>query len=120
MPSVAWPPYIYANSRGGFSGPLDFATLIAGRLGLTVRYKTYPYYAGAQQALLDGEVDMLIGVTPSQSRQQKMRFTSDLMTLPRGVLLAREEGSRLWRRRASCAGCVNMASVPARSWRSSA
>lgn len=49
MPSVAWPPYIYANSRGGFSGPLDdFATLIAGRLGLTVRYKTYPYYAGAQ------------------------------------------------------------------------
>ncbi|MFB0586724.1 hypothetical protein, partial [Aeromonas salmonicida] len=34
---------------------------------------------------------VLIGVTPSQSRQQKMRFTSDLMTLPRGVLLAREE-----------------------------
>ena len=67
MPSVAWPPYIYANSRGGFSGPLDdFATLIAGRLGLTVRYKTYPYYAGAQQALLDGEVDMLIGVSIHQ------------------------------------------------------
>ncbi|MFB0586628.1 hypothetical protein, partial [Aeromonas salmonicida] len=45
MPSVAWPPYIYANSRGGFSGPLDdFTTMIAGRLGLTVCYKTYPYY----------------------------------------------------------------------------
>ncbi|MFM1643202.1 ATP-binding protein [Aeromonas salmonicida] len=90
MPSVAWPPYVYANSRGGFSGPLDdFASLVAGRLGLTLRYKTYPYYAGAQQALLDGEVDMLIGVTPSASRQQKMRFTSDLMGLPRGVLLAK-------------------------------
>lgn len=90
MPSVAWPPYVYANSRGGFSGPLDdFATLIAGRLGLTLRYKTYPYYAGAQQALLDGEVDMLIGVTPSHSRQQQMRFTSDLMGLPRGILLAK-------------------------------
>ncbi|HDX9008827.1 TPA: transporter substrate-binding domain-containing protein [Aeromonas dhakensis] len=93
MPSMAWPPYIYTNGRGGFNGPLDdFANQIAGRLGLTVRYKTYPYYADAQQALLDGEVDMLIGVTPSQSRQEKMRFTSDLMTLPRAVLLTREEG----------------------------
>ncbi|MGY3892294.1 ATP-binding protein [Aeromonas enterica] len=90
MPSVAWPPYVYANSQGGFSGPLDdFASQIAARLGLTLRYKTYPYYAGAQQALLDGEVDMLIGVTPSHTRQQKMRFTSDLMGLPRGILLAK-------------------------------
>ncbi|MGL4356521.1 MAG: ATP-binding protein [Aeromonas popoffii] len=90
MPSVAWPPYVYANSRGGFSGPLDdFASLIASRLGLTLRYKTYPYYAGAQQALLDGEVDMLLGVTPSQSRQQQMLFTSDLVGMPRGILLAK-------------------------------
>ncbi|MDM5074000.1 ATP-binding protein [Aeromonas bestiarum] len=90
MPSVAWPPYVYTSSRGGFSGPLDdFASLVASRLGLTLRYKTYPYYAGAQQALLDGEVDMLIGVTPSHSRQQQMRFTSDLMGLPRGILLAK-------------------------------
>ncbi|MGL5127882.1 MAG: ATP-binding protein [Aeromonas popoffii] len=90
MPSVAWPPYVYANSRGGYSGPLDdFASLIASRLGLTLRYKTYPYYAGAQQALLDGEVDMLLGVTPSQSRQQQMLFTSDLVGMPRGILLAK-------------------------------
>lgn len=92
MPSVAWPPYVYTNSRGGFSGPLDdFATLLANKLHLTLRYKTYPYYAGAQQALMDDEVDMLIGVTPSQTRLEQMLFTSDLMVLPRAVLLAKSK-----------------------------
>ena len=92
MPSVAWPPYIYTDGRNDFSGPLDdFASQVASRLGLKLRYQTYPNNAGAQQGLLNGEVDMLIGVAPSETRQLQMRFTSALMALPRGIMLA---GSR--------------------------
>ena len=89
MPSESWPPYVYTNGRGDFSGPLDeFASQVASRLGLTLRYQTYPSTTASQQALLDGRVDMLIGGTPSQTRQLRMRFTSPLMAIPRGIMWA--------------------------------
>ncbi|MGY4106933.1 ATP-binding protein [Aeromonas encheleia] len=92
MPSVAWPPYVYTDGRGNFAGPLDaFASQVAVRLGLSLRYQTYPNNADAQLALLNGEVDMLIGVAPSQTRQLQMQFTSELMAVPRGILLTGSE-----------------------------
>ncbi|MBP0603917.1 transporter substrate-binding domain-containing protein [Aeromonas sanarellii] len=88
MPATAWPPYVYTDGRGNFTGPLnEFASQIAGRLGLGVRYRAYANNAGLQQALMDGEVDMLIGVAPSPTRTLRMRFTSELMALPRAILL---------------------------------
>ncbi|WP_310597976.1 transporter substrate-binding domain-containing protein [Aeromonas aquatica] len=88
MPSAAWPPYVYTDGRGNFTGPLDaFASQVAVRLGLSLRYQNYPSNADAQQALLNGEVDMLIGVAPSPTRQLQMLFTSALMAVPRGILL---------------------------------
>ncbi|MEG0008867.1 MAG: transporter substrate-binding domain-containing protein [Aeromonas sp.] len=97
MPSVDWPPYVYTNGRGGFSGPLDdYAELVADRMGLTLKYKGYPDYARAQQALLDGEVDLLLGVTPEQVPPQQALVTLDIMGVPRGILLARSQmGSTL-------------------------
>ncbi|MGY3944069.1 ATP-binding protein [Aeromonas tecta] len=92
MPAVDWPPYVYTNGRGGFSGPLDdFAELVAGQLGLTLRYKSYPDYAKAQQALLNGEADLLFGVSPEQARQPQTLRALDIMGVPRGILLARSQ-----------------------------
>lgn len=92
MVSVDWPPYIYTNGRGGFSGPLDdFASLVAGRIGLALKYKGYPDYARAQQALLDGQVDLLLGVTPEQEPPQKALTTLAIMGIPRGILLPRTQ-----------------------------
>ena len=88
MPATAWPPYIYTDGRGNFTGPLDaFASQIASRLGVELRYRAYTNNAGVQQALLDGKVDMVIGVAPSPIRTLRMLFTSELMALPRAVLL---------------------------------
>ncbi|WP_324062729.1 transporter substrate-binding domain-containing protein [Aeromonas caviae] len=88
MPSAAWPPYVYTDGRGNFTGPLDeFASQIAARLGVSLRYRAYANNAAVQQALLDGKVDMLIGVAPSPTRTLQMQFTSELMALPRAVLL---------------------------------
>ena len=88
MPATAWPPYVYTDGRGNFTGPLDeFASQIASRLGLKLRYQAYANNAGVQQALLDGKVDMVIGVAPSPTRKLQMLFTSALMVLPRAVLL---------------------------------
>ncbi|MGN5028116.1 hypothetical protein ACTFBV_04870 [Aeromonas rivipollensis] len=53
MPATAWPPYIYTDGRGNFTGPLDaFASQIAGSLGLELRYRTYANNTAVQQALL--------------------------------------------------------------------
>ena len=88
MPATAWPPYIYTDGRGNFTGPLDaFASQIAGSLGLELRYRTYANNTAVQQALLDGKIDMVIGVAPSPIRMLQMLFTSELMALPRAVLL---------------------------------
>ena len=88
MPATAWPPYIYTDGRGNFTGPLDaFASQIAGSLGLELRYRTYANNTAVQQALLDGKIDMVIGVAPSPIRKLQMLFTSELMALPRAVLL---------------------------------
>lgn len=88
MPATAWPPYIYTDGRGNFTGPLDaFASQIAGSLGLELRYRTYANNTAVQQALLEGKVDMVIGVAPSPIRKLQMLFTSELMALPRAVLL---------------------------------
>lgn len=90
MPSVDWPPYVYTNGRGGFSGPLDdFAESVAGQLGLTLKYKSYPDYATAQQALLNGDADVLLGVAPEQTRRPQALLALDIMGVPRGILLAR-------------------------------
>ncbi|MCH7371869.1 transporter substrate-binding domain-containing protein [Aeromonas sp. MR16] len=104
MPTVDWPPYVYTNGRGGFSGPLDdFAELVASQLGLTLKYRGYPDYARAQQALIDGETDLLLGVVPEQKPQQQALKTLDIMGVPRGVLLARTQtetaldDARRWR-----------------------
>ena len=94
MVSVDWPPYLYTNGRGGFSGPLDdFATLVAARVGMPLKYKGYPDYARAQQALQDGEVDLLLGVTPERAAPRQTLATLDIMGVPRGVLLARSQSS---------------------------
>ncbi|MEA9439893.1 hypothetical protein VCX45_04150 [Aeromonas caviae] len=54
MPSAAWPPYVYTDGRGNFTGPLDeFASQIAARLGVSLRYRAYANNAAVQQALLD-------------------------------------------------------------------
>ena len=88
MPATAWPPYIYTDGRGNFTGPLAaFASQIAGSLGLELRYRTYANNTAVQQALLDGKIDMVIGVAPSPIRKLQMLFTSELMALPRAVLL---------------------------------
>ena len=88
MPATAWPPYVYTDGRGNFTGPLDaFASQIAGSLGLELRYRTYANNTAVQQALLDGKIDMVIGVAPSPIRKLQMLFTSALMALPRAVLL---------------------------------
>ena len=52
---------------------------------LKLRYQAYANNAGVQQALLDGKVDMVIGVAPSPTRKLQMLFTSELMALPRHV-----------------------------------
>jgi hypothetical protein len=54
---------------------------------VSLRYRAYANNAAVQQALLDGKVDMLIGVAPSPTRTLQMQFTSELMALPRAVLL---------------------------------
>ena len=88
MPTTAWPPYVYTDGRGNFTGPLnEFALQIAQRLGLGVHYRTYVSNAALQQALLDGEIDMLFGASPSPTRTLRMLFTTELMALPRAVLL---------------------------------
>lgn len=91
MVSMDWPPYVYTNGRGGFSGPLDaFAERVADQLGLALKYKGYPDYARVQRALSDGEVDLLLGVAPKQKPQQALK-TLDIMGVPRGILLARSQ-----------------------------
>ncbi|WP_429130218.1 ATP-binding protein [Aeromonas media] len=71
MPATNWPPYVYTDGRGNFTGPLnEFASQIAGRLGLGVLYRTYANNAGLQQALLNGEVDMLTGGRESLSLEE--------------------------------------------------
>ncbi|MFC5706490.1 ATP-binding protein [Aeromonas eucrenophila] len=104
MVSVDWPPYVYTNGQGGFSGPLDdFAERVSNQLGLTLKYKGYPDYARAQQALIDGEADLLLGVVPEQRSQQQALKTLDIMGVPRGILLARSQThsslaeARAWR-----------------------
>ncbi|WP_349921156.1 ATP-binding protein [Aeromonas veronii] len=97
MVSVDWPPYVYADGRGSFHGPLDdFAELVAGHMGLPLQYRGYPDYVRAQQGLQDGEVDLLLGVTPVQSSEERALISLDIMGVPRGILLMRSQtGSSL-------------------------
>lgn len=97
MVSVDWPPYLYADGRGNFQGPLnDFADLLAGRMGLPLKYKGYPDYVRAQRALQEGEVDLLLGVTPVQSASAQLLTSLDIMGVPRGILQVRSQiGSAL-------------------------
>ncbi|WKS85688.1 transporter substrate-binding domain-containing protein [Aeromonas caviae] len=116
MPSAAWPPYVYTDGRGNFTGPLDeFASQIAARLGVSLRYRAYANNAAVQQALLDGKVDMLIGVAPSPTRTLQMQFTSELMALPRAVLLTGGGRASRWKRPMGCAGSASSVSAPAMS-----
>ena len=61
MPSAAWPPHVYTDGHGNFTGPWMSSPPDCSQAGVSLRNRAYVNNAAVQQALLDGKVDMLIG-----------------------------------------------------------
>lgn len=90
MPAADWAPYSYYTGDDRYQGLLhDYLRTVSQRLDLRLRYKAYPTFENAQQALRNGEVDALAGVAQTPQRQRWMHFTPPLIEIPRAVLLAK-------------------------------
>jgi two-component system, NarL family, sensor histidine kinase EvgS len=90
MPASDWAPYSYYTGDNHYQGLLhDYLKTVSQRLDLRLRYRAYPTFEDAQQALRSGEVDALAGVAMTPQRQNLMHFTAPLIEIPRAVLLAK-------------------------------
>lgn len=88
MPATDWAPYSYYTGNNHYQGLLhDYLKTVSQRLDLRLRYKAYPTFEDAQQALRRGEVDALAGVATTLQRLRWMHFTAPLIEIPRAVLL---------------------------------
>lgn len=89
MTTSNWGPYSYYLGNNRYQGGLhDYINTITKRLGLRLRYRSYPTLYAAQQALKRGEVDVLAGLAVTPQRRAWMNFTPPLIEIPRAVLLA--------------------------------
>lgn len=90
MPTGNWEPYSYYFGNNQYRGVLhDYVSTITKRLGLRLRYQSYPTFYAAQQALKQGKVDALAGLAVTPQRQAWMNFTPPLIEIPRAVLLGK-------------------------------
>ncbi|MBZ6070819.1 ATP-binding protein [Aeromonas schubertii] len=87
VPAKGWPPYLYIDGRGGFSGPLiDFSQHLAQVLGVTVHFRPYLTFHLAQEAVTRGEVDLLFGFAGPAGKGAE-RLELGLLNIPRALLL---------------------------------
>lgn len=90
MPTTNWEPYSYYLGNNQYQGLLhDYINTLTKRLGLRLRYQSYPTLYAAQQALQRGEVDVLGGLAVTPQRLTWMTFTPQLIEIPRAVLLGK-------------------------------
>lgn len=90
MTASDWAPYSFYLGNDHYEGLLhDYLGTIGQRLGLSVRYRSYPNLSDAQKALKRGEVDTLAGVAATSQRLEWLRLTTPFIEVPRAVLLGK-------------------------------
>lgn len=80
-------PISFFNEQGQFEGiDRDILDLISLRTGLHFIYQSYDSWYQLYQGILDGEIDMLTNITPTEIRRKKLLFTNSYWQTPWVVL----------------------------------
>jgi len=76
-------PLEFMDEQGDFSGiNRDVINLISDRTGIEFNYVAFDNWQQLYQALLNDEVDMLGGITPTPERENLMAFTESYWQMP--------------------------------------
>jgi len=76
-------PTAFVNEQGQFDGiDRDVLDLISLRTGLHFLYQSYDSWHQLYQSMLDGEVDMLTSITPTEMRRTELLFTNSYWHTP--------------------------------------
>ncbi|OSP50758.1 transporter substrate-binding domain-containing protein [Aeromonas veronii] len=89
VPVKGWPPYVYVDAEGQYSGPLiQLIRKLSEKLGITINYTPFFTYTSAREALGAGEVDILFGFFDSERDEESISLnTINILTMPRSILL---------------------------------
>lgn len=80
-------PIAFFNEQGQFEGiDRDVLDLISLRTGLHFIYQSYDYWYQLYQGILDGEIDILTNITPTEIRRKELLFTNSYWQTPWVVL----------------------------------
>lgn len=80
-------PTAFVNEQGQFDGiDRDVLDLISLRTGLHFVYQSYDSWYQLYQSMLDGEVDMLTSITPTEMRRTELLFTNSYWHTPWVIL----------------------------------
>lgn len=85
-----YPPYEFIDSKNNYRGfNVDVITAIALEQGFTVEFYPMEWYE-AQQALLEGRVDVIQGMTYSAERAKKFDFASPIVINRQAIFVPRQ------------------------------
>ncbi len=80
-------PVEFINQQGEFDGiNKQVLDLISSRTGITFQYNGFDSWQQVYQALLDGKIDMLAGITPNEERKKNLLFSDSYWQMPWVVL----------------------------------
>jgi diguanylate cyclase (GGDEF)-like protein len=80
-------PISFFNEQGQFEGiDRDMLNLISLRTGLHFVYQSYDSWYQLYQGIIDGEIDMLTNITPTETRRKKLLFTNSYWQTPWVIL----------------------------------
>jgi diguanylate cyclase (GGDEF)-like protein len=80
-------PISFFNEQGQFEGiDRDMLNLISLRTGLHFVYQSYDSWYQLYQGMLDGEIDMLTNVTPTETRRKQLLFSNSYWQTPWVIL----------------------------------
>jgi len=80
-------PISFFNEQGQFEGiDRDMLNLISLRTGLHFVYQSYDSWYQLYQGIINGEIDMLTNITPTETRRKKLLFSNSYWQTPWVIL----------------------------------
>ncbi|MBV1786846.1 transporter substrate-binding domain-containing protein [Marinobacterium sp. D7] len=82
-----WPPFSFEEKGRAEGLSVSLMNLIAEKTGLSIDYVTGPAWDEAMQDARDGQIDLLLDVSPSPERAEYLTFTSPYIQALRGIVM---------------------------------
>ncbi|KEA64669.1 Sensory box/GGDEF family protein [Marinobacterium lacunae] len=82
-----WPPFSYVEAGQPRGLGISLMNLIGEKTGARIEYESEPTWDEAQKLMKQGELDVLLNVTPSAERAQYLDFTEPYLNALRGIVM---------------------------------